>query len=87
MAGPAQVIIDPTGRYGAYVEALGETGAEVNGNGFVVSITFERVMIDGSPVIFHFNPPIANVDQISPPALLAFVIDQINNHGAVVQGV
>lgn len=39
-------------------------------DGFYAYALFQSVRLDGSPFVFHFNPPVATVEEISVPGLL-----------------
>lgn len=56
--------------------------AGVNSNDFFVTVTFQNVVIDGSPLIVHLDPPVATIAQVSAPTLLALIVALGN--GAVV---
>jgi hypothetical protein len=52
-------------------------------SGFYVSATYQNVTINGSPLVFYFDPPVADQSDINAPALLLFLLGALAN-GAVI---
>lgn len=54
-----------------------------NAVGFYATATFQNVFIDGSPVVFHFDPPVATIEEVSLPGLLVFLLGVLANGGSI----
>lgn len=54
-------------------------------SGFYLTAAFQNVTINGAPLIFYFNPPVADQSEINAPALLLFLLGALAN-GAIIGG-
>lgn len=56
--------------------------AGLNTNGLFATVTFQNVVVDGSPFVIHLDPPVASISQVGAPALLALIAALAN--GAII---
>ena len=47
--------------------------AGLNVNGLFATVAFQNVVIDGSPLVVHLDPPVASITQVGAPALLGLI--------------
>lgn len=45
----------------------------INGNGFYATVAFQNVFIHDSPLVVNLNPPVATIEEVGTPALLALI--------------
>lgn len=53
-------------------------------SGFYITALFENVYINGSPLVFYFDPPVATIEEVNAPALLLALLAALAN-GAIIR--